>query len=292
MPPYAPEPEVSGGRRQGALAVVFVLAALVLLYLPDAGQQQVAWALRASVLRPFLVMQGALVASRLQAREVREVQAQLDSLTAVLSNQGALLEENRALRNLLGLGVRLGPSFRAGSVIRPGTPGSESMFILDKGREDGVREGAPVVDRHGLVGVVREVRPRTSVGIDWTHPDFRASAMLVDGSGFGVVENRRGSFREEDRLLLTGTAFYEVVPEGTLVLTSGLGGVFPRGIPVGTVDGVAEAEGRWRKSYWLRALAHPSSVTHVLVEVGEGEEDLSAAWAPPAATPDTTGGGA
>lgn len=290
MPPYAPEPEFTGGRRQGAMAVVFVILALVLLYLPDAGQQQVAWALRASVLRPFIVMQGALVTSRLQAREVTRVQAQLDSLTALLSSQGALRDENQALRNLLGLSERLGPGFRPGSVIRPGTPGSESMFILDRGAEHGVREGAPVVDRHGLVGVIREVRPRTSVGIDWTHPDFRASAMLADGSGFGIVVNRRGAFREEDRLVLSGAAFYEVVPEGMLVLTSGLGGVFPRGIPVGTVDGVADAEGRWRKSYWLRPLAHPASVIHVMVEVGEGGEDLTEAWAGDVLLPDTASG--
>jgi len=242
VPPYAPEPEITGGRRQVALAVVFVLVSLVCLYLPDGGQQQVAWALRASALRPFILTQERLVASRQRAREVSEVQAQLDSLTALLSTQGALADENRALRNLLGLTRRLGPAFRPASVLRPGTPGSESMFILNAGADHGVKAGAPVVDRHGLVGVIREVRPKTSVGIDWTHPDFRASAMLASGTGFGMVENQRGRFREDDRLLLSGAAFYEVVPEGMLVLTSGLGNVFPRGIPIGTIDGVAEAE--------------------------------------------------
>lgn len=278
MPPYAPEPEATGGRRQGALAVVFVLIALVLLYLPEAGQRQVAWALRASALRPFILVQDGLTTSRLRAREVDRVQAQLDSLTALVSTQSALADENRTLRDLLLLSRRVGPAFEAASVLRPGTPGSESMFILDLGAEDGVREGAAVVDRHGLVGVVREVRPRTSVGIDWTHPDFRASAMFADGSGFGMVENRRGRFREQDRLVLNGAAYYEVVPEGMPVLTSGLSGVLPRGIPVGSVDGVADAEGRWRKSYWLRPMVHPSSVTHVLVETDAGSTDLTAAW--------------
>lgn len=290
MPPYAPEPEITGGRRQVALAVVFVLLSLVFLYLPDGGQQQVAWALRASVLRPFIRAQEGLVASRLRAREVSEVQAQLDSLTALLSAQGALADENRALRNLLGLTRRLGPAFRPASVLRPGTPGSESMFILNAGADHGVKAGAPVVDRHGLVGVIREVRPKTSVGIDWTHPDFRASAMLASGAGFGMVENQRGRFREEDRLLLSGAAFHEVVPEGMLVLTSGLGNMFPRGIPIGTIDGVAEAEGRWRKSYWLRPMVHPASVTHVLVEVAGFAGDLGPAWRDPLAFDSVAGG--
>ena len=280
MPPYAPEPEATGGRRQGALAALFLILALVALYLPDGGQRQVAWLIRASALRPFIMMQDGLVDSRRRARAVEEVQAQLDSLSARAATLSSLADENRTLRSLLLLTRRLGPAFRPASVLRPGTAGSESMFILDAGSRQGVVEGAPVVDRHGLVGVVREVRPFTSVGIDWTHPDFRASSMLADGTGFGVVENERGTFREEDRLVLNGLAYYEVVPEGMPVLTSGLGGVFPRGIPIGRVDGVADAEGRWRKSYWLRPMVHPASVTHVLVAVGGEQLDVTGAWPP------------
>lgn len=278
--PYAPEPEATGGRRQVALAVVFMLLALVAKYLPDAGQQQVAGLLRGTALRPFIAMQARLAESRVRAQQVEVVQAEMDSLASLMATQGALADENRTLRNLLSLRDRLGPGFRAASLIRPGTPGSESMFILDVGGAAGVRVGAPVVDRHGLVGVIREVRARTSVGIDWTHPDFRASAMFADGTAFGVAEARRGPFREQDRLVLSGAAFYESAPEGMPVVTSGLGGVFPRGIPIGSVAGVAETEGRWRKTYWLRPMVQPAAVTHVLVEVGEGIQDLSAAWPP------------
>ncbi|MHB1192414.1 MAG: rod shape-determining protein MreC [Longimicrobiales bacterium] len=278
--PYAPEPEGTGGRRQRALAVVFVLLSLVAMYMPDAGQTLIAGGIRATALRPFISVQDRLVRSRLDAQGVSAVQAQMDSLASLMATQGSLADENRTLRNLLDLHSRLGPGFRSASLLRSGTPGSESMFILDVGRSDGVQEGAPVVDRHGLVGVVREVRPQSAVGIDWTHPDFRASAMLADGTGFGVVETFRGSFREEDMLVLNGTAFYEAAPEGMPVLTSGMGGIFPRGIPIGSVGGVADAEGRWRKSYWLRPMVHPASVTHVLVGVGEGIQDLSYAWPP------------
>jgi rod shape-determining protein MreC len=102
--------------------------------------------------------------------------------------------------------------------------------------------------------------------------------MLADGTGFGIVETRRGIFREDDRLVLNGTAFYEEIPEGTLVLTSGLGGVYPRGIPIGSIDEVDQTEGRWRRSYFLRPMVHPASVTHVLVQVGDGLEGEDLAW--------------
>lgn len=277
MPPYTSEPEITGGRRQIAAAASFVLCALALLYMPSDTQERIAWTLRASVLRPFILTQERVVRARQRSRAVERLQAEMDSLTASLATQRAVVDENRTLRSLLELQERVGPAFRPASVLRPGTAGSESMFFVDVGEEDDVHEGAPVIDRHGLVGVIREARSEMSVGMDWTHPDFRASAMLADGSGFGVVENRRGEFRETDRMVLNGTAYYESVPSGQTVLTSGLG-VFPRGIPIGTVAGVAEVEGRWRKSYWLRPMVEPGSVTHVLVAVGQPIADLSSAW--------------
>ncbi len=269
MPAYGAEKERNGGRRQGTLAVVFLLAALVTAYLPDAGQQRVAFALRSSVLRPFIGLQQRLTDARLRSAEVEVLRAQLDSLSAILSTMSALDDENRTLRSLLVLGDRIGPEYRPASVLRPGTQGSESMFLLFLGLEDGLQEGAPVVNRHGLVGVVREVRSRTAVGMDWTHPDFRAGAMTVDGTAFGIVENRRGAFREEDRLVLAGGAFHEEIPDGTLVVTSGLGRALPRGIPIGRINGVAEVEAEWQKNYWLSPMVQPGEVTHVLVAVSD-----------------------
>ncbi len=279
MPAYAPEPDSTGRRGQGRLAVVFILAALATSYLPQGAQQNLAWAMRVSVLRPFVATQERLNDARMRASQVGTLQAQLDSLASLVSTQSALVDENRTLREMLGLRERAGPSFLPATVIRPGTPGSESMFLVELGSEDGVGEGAPVVGVHGLVGVIREVRARISVGMDWTHPDFRASAMLDDGTTYGMVELRRGSFREDDRLVLNGTAYHEVVEEDRIVLTSGLGGVFPRGIPIGKIDGIESVQGQWRKSYWLRPMVEPGSVTHVLVATWDAATDVSALWA-------------
>ncbi len=279
MPAIRPEAEGTGGRRQVGIAIAMLVVALVTSYLPPTAQEQIAGALRASVLRPFLATQRSLVAARLRAADVDVLRAHLDSMAAALSTDQALVDENRTLRSLLGLSKRVGPSFRPADVVRPGTPGSESMFILDVGSADGVREGAPVVDRHGLVGVIREVRAHSSVGMDWTHPDFRVSAMIPDGSAYGIVENRRSTFRGGDRLLLDGVAYHESIRAGTPVLTSGLGGLFPRGIPIGRIDRVAGTQAHWRKSYWLTPMVQPASVTHVLVAVGKSTPgDVSRAW--------------
>jgi rod shape-determining protein MreC len=52
---------------------------------------------------------------------------------------------------------------------------------------------------------------------------------------------------------------------GTLIVTSGLGGVFPRGIPIGEVMELKQVEGGWRSEYWLHPVVETGSATHVLV---------------------------
>jgi rod shape-determining protein MreC len=278
VPGYGPEPERNAGRRPGVLAVTFVILVLTISYLPATAQQRIAWTMRVTILRPFLATQERLAAARMNARDVEELMAQVDSMTAVLSTQAALSDENHVLRELLNLSERAGPTFLPATVLRAGMAGSESMFLVAVGSAQGVYEGAPVVTRNGLVGVIREVQKEISRGMDWTHPDFTASAMLEDGTMFGFVDNRRGTFREVDRLVLDGTAFNEEALPGTRVLTSGLGGVYPRGIPVGVVAEVEATQGQWRKSYWLRPMVEPGQVTHVLIATRGAGDYIADLW--------------
>lgn len=266
------EEEEPAGRRQTVTAFVIVGVALALPFVPAAQQQQLAFLLRSSVLRPFVSIQEGLAAARLHAVSTEEFQVRLDSTVSALANQSTLAEENRRLRKLLDLSRRLGTAYRPASVLRAGTAGSESMFLLDVGSDHGLRVNAPVIASGGLIGVVREVRAGMSIGMDWTHPEFRASAMTMDGEVYGFVRVERGLFREGDRLLLDGIPFHNSLEPGMTIVTSGLGGVFPRGITVGTVDQLAAETAGWRRSYWLRPAVFPGSATHVLVAVGTVSE--------------------
>jgi rod shape-determining protein MreC len=265
-------PEEGRDRRDLSVAVAFFLLSVVLLYLPPVAQDQVAAGLRATILRPFVMTQEALAQARQRSEDAARLHAQLDSLAAIVATQATAAEENLRLRQALDLTEGARDTFLPASVIRPGTAGSESMFVLDVGSRNGVRPGDPVVmrgGRLGLVGVVQQVRAGTSIALDWSHPDFRASAMTHDGRVFGIVVPQRALFREDDRLRLNGTPYYEVVDSATLITTSGLGGVFPRGIPVGWVESLADTAAGWRKDYRIRPVVEPGSATYVLVVLGD-----------------------
>jgi len=281
MPPYEPEKHEARDRRDLLVPGFFLVLAGLLLVLPMPVQQQISTVLRSSVLAPFIWTQESIRQTRVRAREIAGLQAQLDSALAVLFSQHTLEDENRRLRALLDLNAREVPGFVPASAIRPGTRGSESMFLLDVGTADGVEVNDPVVVAGGLIGVVREVGVGTALAMDWTHPDFRVSVMTRDGEAFGIVGPRLGAFREEARLLLSSVPYHTPVELGALVVTSGQGGVYPRGIPVGTILELAESEAGWQRSYWLDPAVTPGTANHVLVLTGDVlgyVEDLEFMW--------------
>ena len=278
-----------GRRRETLIAAGFLLVALLLYFMPDAYQAPIRRTVRVTLLRPFMGVQTALADQDTRSIDVGGIQAERDSLVAVLSSQAPIVEENRRLRALLNLEQRAAPTFIPARLVRVGIAGGESTFLLNVGREQGIEPGSPVVAAGGLIGVVREVESTTAHGVDWTHAEFRASAMTADGAAYGIVEPRPGRFREEDLLTLTGAPFHSDISSGTRIVTSGRGGVYPRGLPIGVVLGIDEADTGWLKSYILRPLVRPEAVTHVLVgRKPEGSQawDVSATWFVPA-PPDT-----
>lgn len=262
------------------LAIGVVVLALILYALPTEYQSPVREGLRATVLRPFLAFQERVGQRRGRSVDVGAIRAQRDSLAALVTAQASLAEENQRLRSLLALQERAGDAFIPADVLRVGMLSAESTFMLDVGSADGVRVGSPVLTPDGLLGVVWSVDEHQAQAIDWTHPEFRVSAMTADGLAYGIVEPRRGQHPEEALLAMTGAPFHIDIPPGRRIVSSGRGGVFPRGIVVGTVLGIEEADTGWRKSYLLRPAVRPEAVAQVLVGVGRdgGAADLSALW--------------
>jgi rod shape-determining protein MreC len=268
------------GWKNLAVTAVILAVALFLAFLPQEQQAPIRQAIRGTVLQPFVAGQAQISARTGRVVDVPALRSERDSLFAVVAAQSGLAEENRRLRQLLGLRGRAPEGFIPAEVIRVGTRGGESTFLLSVGSEDGVAVSSPVIAAGGLLGVIWEVGGRTSQAIDWTHPEFRASAMTADGVSYGIVQARRGRYREEDQLALVGTPFHVDVRPGTRVVTSGRGGVYPRGILLGTVVGIEDADTGWRKSYLIRPAVRPEAVTYVLVGVGQAAEmnDLSPLW--------------
>lgn len=246
-----------------------VLLSLAAMSLPERVRDPFVRVLRQTVLAPFLTLQRQTKLLSASLERYDAVVGQRDSATLAATFLPELRNENARLRSLLGLGSRLATGYVPAEVLRGAEPTGPLTFVVSAGRKQGVKPLSAVVSPEGLVGIVSTVDAQTSVVVSWAHPEFRASAMTVDGSLYGIVAPHGTDGPRAWLLELQGVAYRQHVPEGTPILTSGLGGVLPRGIPIGTVVGMAgEAEG-WERTYVVRPAVHPAAVTHVMILTGQ-----------------------
>ncbi len=246
-----------------------VLLSVAAMSLPQRIRDPFARALRQTILAPFLALQQQTELLSASLDRYDAVVLQRDSVALAATFLPELRSENSRLRSLLGLGARLATGYLPAEVLHEAEPTNALTFLVSAGRKQGVKPLSAVVSPEGLVGMVSSVDAQTSVVVTWAHPEFRASAMAADGSVYGIIAPHGSEGPSRWLLELQGVAYRQLVPDGTQILTSGLGGVLPRGIPIGTVVGKAgEAEG-WERTYLVRPAVHPAAVTHVMILTGQ-----------------------
>ena len=267
--------ERTGTRADTAAFLACLLLSLAGLALPEGLRVPVASFVRGTLLAPVLALEERSVQAGENRTRLEALRGERDSLALGAASVPELAAENGRLRALLGLGERLGSGYVSAEVLHQSGVGDGLTLLLSAGAAEGVEPLSAVVAPDGLVGMVRTVDRHTSVAIAWSHPDFRTSAMVDQAKVFGIVAARRGE-RIGELMELRGVAYREHLPPGTKVVTSGLGGVFPRGVPIGTVQGVLSESAGWERTYVLRPAVHPAQVTHVMVlHVQRSSDDLT-----------------
>ncbi|HTS87159.1 MAG TPA: rod shape-determining protein MreC [Gemmatimonadales bacterium] len=251
-------------RRDNALFFLCVLLSVAMLLRPAFGNR-VAGYVRDTVMRPFLWMQERSEQSRATRSAFDRLRAERDSAAHAAQFLSSLRAENQRLRSLLGLEARLPVPYVPAEVLHQSAPTDGRTLILSAGSRAGVKRFDPVISAGGLIGVVRDVDRDRSLAMTWTHPDFRASAFTMPAQVFGIVAPALQLTGSDQLLQLRGVAIRDSVPNGTLVVTSGLGGVYPQGIPVGTVIGQASEETGWERIYIVRPAANPENAEQVLI---------------------------
>lgn len=176
----------------------------------------------------------------LLAEDNRRLRNELLVLTAGQARLRVEALENARLRQLLGaveqgsLDVQLAP------ILDVDQDPTRQRLLLDAGRRNGVREGQGVIDAGGLLGQVIAVTPTTATVLLLTDLDH-AVPVIVSRNGVRLVVYGSG---RPDRLVLRSVPLSADVRVGDTLVTSGLGGRFPPGFPVGTIESLEPDDSR------------------------------------------------
>ena len=265
-------------RRDTVLFILCLGLSIVSLFAPASWGYGIADTLRQTVLSPLVWLQARAEEGRTSRLRFRMVTAERDSAAYLAQFLPSLRAENERLRQLLRLSHRLTTTYVSAEVLHQPHATDGRTLLLSAGSRQGVAPFNPVIAPDGLIGMILSVTSRSSIAMSWAHPEFRVSAFTVGGNALGVVAPSAEGRNAEGSLELRGIPYRDSVPLGTLVLSSGLGGVFPKGIPIGTVTGTVREEAGWERVYRLRPAANPGSAAHVLVLVGTRSGDLAAAF--------------
>ncbi len=168
----------------------------------------------------------------------RALERQNKELLVRLRSSEEAVRENRELKKLLKLKRTIPyPTVSANLICKGGTPWSPT-FLLDKGSRDGVMRGMAVVSPYGVMGVVVGTTAHTSRVLGVTSVDCRIHAEDRESGVRGILKgDNAGS------LFLHYVLTDRQVKPGDMLLTSGLGGIFPRGYPVARVVSVKRLPG-------------------------------------------------
>ena len=186
---------------------------------------------------PLRLGRAARDASAERAELVREnaaLREQLLFAQAGLAQIDSMGEENQSLRSLLQAQKRLSLNAQLAELVEVDLDPYRHRLMIDQGSNQGVREGQAVIDAHGLVGQVLDPLANSAQVIMITDPGH-AIPVRVARNGLRAIAYGTG---EVDRLELPHIPFSADIQAGDQLLTSGLGGQFPGGIPVAVIKDV------------------------------------------------------
>lgn len=185
-------------------------------------------------------VQDLLATREEMAQRISELESELLLLKAKTEKMAALTAENNRLRELLGSAAKVQDNVLVAELIGVDPDPESHEVIVDKGTRDHVYIGQPVLDAAGLMGQVIEAGPLTSRVLLISDPTHSVPVQVAR-SNLRLIAQGSGASRELQLMHVQRTADIEV---GDLLVSSGLGGRFPVGYPVGVVNKVDHDRGQ------------------------------------------------
>ena len=202
-------------------------------------------------------------------RENQTLRAENQELRHVVFQLTEKAAENERLQAMLEFRTKsVAFQMKAATVIGrdPGT--LNNSVLINQGTGDGIRVNMPVVTNQGLVGHVMEAFPGTAKVRLLSDTGSSAAAMVQrpQSRAAGIIE---GNLSQLSVLRMKNLARDGDVIKGDKIMTSGFGGIYPKGLMIGEVVDVVDDEGGLLKNAMIRPAVDFSRMEEVFVILGE-----------------------
>lgn len=229
------------------MITAFVLV-IVMFNLPD----QVTRQMKSGVREMLLPLQQAASSASLHVREAagnlrelggiiqrnRELEAEVARLRRKVLQDEAYQRQNRKFRQLLGFMQEKADELIPCEIIGRDISGWWNTVRVNRGRAHGVFRNMAVVTSDGLLGKTVESSEGSSDILLLSDPGCRVSALIIRTETFGIVRGKGGGWSGHPGCRMDYIDRHAMIRPDDKVVTSGLGGVFPKGIVIGSVEKV------------------------------------------------------
>jgi rod shape-determining protein MreC len=165
------------------------------------------------------------------AEENRRLKKALGQSLQQLNRYSEIELANDRLRHLIGFEKEVPRPMTAAQVVGKDPSAWSKTIIVDKGTQDSIRQGAPVVIPEGIVGVVVEASARYAKVLLLIDPNSAVDALVQQTRARGIVKGGGAGYCLFDYVLRK-----HEISVGDIVVSSGLDGVFPKGFRVGRIS--------------------------------------------------------
>jgi rod shape-determining protein MreC len=237
-------PQLFSSRPAGALRTLLMICMSIMLMVYDhqTGRLRQIHAALATVVYPVQLLVDAphsllmwagdkLATHRSLVAENGQLKTTVMQQDAELQQFAALQQENQRLRGLIDAAAQISGRVSETTILSAALDPFRHLVVIDKGTYDGVYEGQTVIDAYGIVGQVTRADPLAS---EVTLVSDPGQAVQVEVNRTGLRTLAEGN-AEITQLTLPYVTNSADLKEGDLIVTSGLGGKYPPGYPVGYI---------------------------------------------------------
>lgn len=206
-----------------------------------------------------------LAAAGNTVKENEELKQQIAELNQQMVDYEKLKDENAQLKEIAGI-KELYPDFEVmpAQVVSRDSADRASSFIIDRGSLHGIAVNDPVITSNGLVGIVTQVGPISARVKTILSPEIDVGAIDIKTDQLGVVSGNYTD-AESGKTRMEILSEETTIEEGNMIVTAGSSGIYPQGIPIGTVTKIETETTGITKYAEIEPMEDVTSVTTVQV---------------------------